>query len=86
MTVSERGLEGLERHLLIVWWLTSFREGLQGLPEGSHTACNLTLLVLCNGELDMAEHKLVIQESGLVIVCSCLLEVVHDEVHWSQNE
>jgi hypothetical protein len=85
MTVS-KGLEELELHLLVIWWLASFRERLQGLPESSHTTCNLALLVLCNGELDVTEHELVIQVSGLAIVCSRLLEVVHDEVYCSRNE
>jgi len=86
MTVSKGGLEELEWHLLVVWWLASFRERLQGLPEGGHAACNLALLVLCNGKLDVTEHELVIQESRLVIVCSRLLEVVHDEVYYSRDE
>ena len=34
----------------------------------------------------MTEHKLVVQERGFVIVCSRLLEVVHDEVHYLRNE
>ena len=84
MTVSQ-GLEGSGWHLLVVWWFTPFRERLQCLPEGSHTACNLAFLVLCNGELDVAEHELVIQESGLVVVRSCLLEVVHDEMYYSRG-
>ena len=67
-------------HLLVVRWLTPLRERLQSLPEGSHTASNLALLVLCNGELDVTEHKLIIQESGFVVVCSRLLKVVHDKV------
>jgi len=85
MTVSKRGLKGSGWHLLVIWWFTPFGERLQCLPEGSHTACNLALLVLCNGELDVTEHELVIQESGLVVVCSRLLEVVHDEVYYSRG-
>jgi hypothetical protein len=77
---------GREKYVLVVGWLTPFRECFQGLPERGHTVRNLAFLVLCNGELDMAEYKLVIQESGLVIICSRLLEVIHDKVYCSRSE
>jgi hypothetical protein len=76
----------VERHSLVVWRFAPFGESLQSLPEGCHAACNLALLVLRNGKLDVAEHELVVQESGFVIICSRLLKVVHDEVYCLQNE
>ena len=60
MAVGKRGTQEREMRLLVVRWLASFREGLQGLPEGSHTARNLSLFVLRDGELDVAEHELVV--------------------------
>ena len=67
--------------MLVIEWFASLGEGFQGLPEGGHTIRNLTFLVLCNGELDVAEHELVVQEDGLAVVRSSLFEVVHDKVH-----
>lgn len=76
----------MERRLLVVWWFAPFRESLQSLPEGCHATRNLAFLVLRNGKLDVAEHELIVQESGFVVVCSRLLEVVHDEVYYLQSE
>ena len=67
--------------MLVIGWFASLGECLQGLPEGGHTIRNLAFLVLCNGELDVAEHELVVQEGGLAVVRSRLFEVVHDKVH-----
>ena len=83
MDGCSRAIGEQQKYVLVVGWLTLFRERCQGLPERSHTACNLAFLVLCNGELDMTEYKLIIQERGLVVVRSRLLEVVQDKVHWS---
>jgi hypothetical protein len=73
--------EGWEGHALVVGWFTSLGERFQGLPEGGHAVRNLAFLVLCDGELDVTEHKLVVQESGLVVVRSRLLEIVHDKMY-----
>ena len=67
--------------MLVIGRFASLGECFQGLPEGGHANRNFAFLVLCNGELDVAKHELVVQEDGLAVVRSRFFEVVHDKVH-----
>lgn len=69
-------------HALVVRRLASPGERFEGPPEGGHTVRNLALLVLCNRELNVTKHELVVYDDGLVVVRRRLLEVVHDEVDY----
>ena len=61
---------------------TPVRELLQRPAEGCHAVCKIAALVLSDGQLDMAEHELVIEFGRLGVVFRSLGEFVHDEQHY----
>lgn len=62
----------------------AIRECLEGPPEGRHAVRQVVRLVLRNRQLDMAEHKLVVQLGRLGVVISRFCELIHDEQHYSR--
>lgn len=69
-------------HELIILWLTPLRERYQCPPKGGHSIRKTIRLVLRHSELDVAEHKLIIQFRGLGVIRSSIGEFVHDEQNY----